>query len=79
MRPAIADSVTAVLGELAASDERRPAPTTVERDELKATRLPEAAKSALIHFADTAKAGDVMDDAVVAGGEVIVARAAAGR
>ena len=74
-RLAIAESVSSVLGELAASDEWRPAPATVERDELKATRLPSGAKAVLSNFADGAKAGDVMDPIAAAGGESVVARA----
>jgi len=73
-RAATADAVQAILGDAATADEKRPKAIVIEREQLPHTRLPPAAKAALIRFADGAHSGDVLDDPAADAKDLFVAR-----
>ena len=66
-----------MLGEKATADPDRPTASLVERDRLKQTRLPAAAKAAIETFAASAHAGDALPSPAVDGDTIVVARAVA--
>lgn len=79
VREAIADAVTAVLGDRAVADPSRPSPVVVDEERLRIARVPPEAKKALERMLKDGHAGDVLPAPVADGGDFVVARSVAPR